>query len=65
MDWTRLGTVVPNQSSTLGAWASRGCRMPHIVKDVDHQQLLMAFEGVDADGKVSVGIATSPDGTDW
>ena len=62
--WKRQGPVA-GMNAELPAWAARGYRKPHVVRDPDHGRFVMAFEGIDADGRASIGLATSDDGVDW
>ncbi|CAO2188319.1 unnamed protein product [Urochloa humidicola] len=58
--WTKAGKVLEGGRS--GSFDECGVRHGHVVRDRAAGRYVMVYEGVDADGRVSIGMAVSEDG---
>ncbi|KAH7515979.1 hypothetical protein FEM48_Zijuj10G0085800 [Ziziphus jujuba var. spinosa] len=62
--WVKLGKIIGGGKS--GCFDEFGVFNPRVVRNRKDGKYLMAYEGVDAKGKRSIGLAVSPDGLkDW
>lgn len=62
--WKKTGKVL--EAGRAGSFDECGVRHGHVVRDRAAGWYVMVFEGVDADGRVSIGMAVSEDGLkDW
>lgn len=62
--WEKKGPVL--DGGPEGAFDAAGVAAPCVVKDFDTRQYFMFYEGFDADGSRSIGVAVSKDGlTGW
>ncbi|XP_034599575.1 uncharacterized protein [Setaria viridis] len=58
--WTKIGKVL--EGGRAGSFDECGVRHGHVVRDRAAGRYVMVYDGVDADGKVSIGMAVSEDG---
>jgi hypothetical protein len=58
--WKKTGKVL--EGGRAGCFDECGVQHGHVVRDRAARQYVMVFEGVDADGRVSIGMAVSEDG---
>ncbi|CAL4998916.1 unnamed protein product [Urochloa decumbens] len=58
--WTKTGKVL--EGGRTGSFDECGVRHGHVVRDRAAGRYVMVYEGVDADGRVSIGMAVSEDG---
>ncbi|OMO93268.1 hypothetical protein CCACVL1_06557 [Corchorus capsularis] len=64
MKWLKLGKIMGRGKS--GSFDELGVKNPCVVKNKKDGNYVMAFEGVNEDGKGSIGLAISSDGLkDW
>uniref|UniRef100_A0A0D9X857 Glycosyl hydrolase family 32 N-terminal domain-containing protein n=1 Tax=Leersia perrieri TaxID=77586 RepID=A0A0D9X857_9ORYZ len=58
--WRKSGKVF--EGGKAGSFDECGVRQGHVVRDRAAGRYVMVYEGVDADGRVSIGMAVSEDG---
>uniref|UniRef100_J3MT86 Glycosyl hydrolase family 32 N-terminal domain-containing protein n=1 Tax=Oryza brachyantha TaxID=4533 RepID=J3MT86_ORYBR len=58
--WRKEGKVL--EGGKAGSFDERGVRQGHVIRDRAARRYVMVYEGVDADGRVSIGMAVSEDG---
>ncbi|GJN03596.1 hypothetical protein PR202_ga21059 [Eleusine coracana subsp. coracana] len=58
--WTKMGKVL--EGGRAGSFDECGVRHGHVVRDRAAARYVMVYEGVDANGRVSIGMAVSEDG---
>ncbi|KAF0900590.1 hypothetical protein E2562_033112 [Oryza meyeriana var. granulata] len=58
--WRKAGKVL--EGGKAGLFDEGGVRHGHVVRDRAAGRYVMVYEGVDADGRVSIGMAVSEDG---
>ncbi|KAL6596249.1 hypothetical protein ACP70R_047613 [Stipagrostis hirtigluma subsp. patula] len=58
--WMKAGKVL--DAGRAGSFDECGVRHGHVVRDRAAARYVMVYEGVDADGRVSIGMAVSEDG---
>ncbi|XVF03298.1 hypothetical protein REPUB_Repub04eG0249100 [Reevesia pubescens] len=64
MKWLKLGKIIGGGKN--GCFDEHGAMNPYVVKNKKDGKYIMAYEGVDTDGKRSIGLAMSADGLkDW
>ncbi|WRX13854.1 hypothetical protein QQP08_006341 [Theobroma cacao] len=64
MKWIKLGKIMGGGKRSC--FDELGATNPCVVKNKKDGEYIMAYEGVDADGLRSIGLAVSPDGLkDW
>lgn len=62
--WVKLGKIMGG--GKIGSFDEYGVMNPSVVKSKKGGKYVMAYEGVAADGRRSIGLAVSPDGLkDW
>ncbi|KAL6190088.1 hypothetical protein ACLB2K_036488 [Fragaria x ananassa] len=62
--WVKLGKIMGG--GTKGSFDELGVKNACVVRNRKEGNYLMAYEGVRADGKISIGLAVSPDGlNEW
>ncbi|XP_059317352.1 uncharacterized protein LOC132067946 [Lycium ferocissimum] len=60
MKWLKLGKIIGGGG--IGAFDELGVLNPHVVRNRKDGKYLMVYEGVDANGNRSIGMAISSDG---
>ncbi|XVE53194.1 hypothetical protein DITRI_Ditri02bG0184300 [Diplodiscus trichospermus] len=64
MKWIKLGKIIGG--GKCGCFDELGAMNPCVVKNKKDGNCIMVYEGVDANGQRSIGLAVSPDGLkDW
>ncbi|KAL6838287.1 hypothetical protein ACP4OV_031886 [Aristida adscensionis] len=58
--WTKVGKVL--EGGRAGSFDEGGVRHGHVIRDRAAARYVMVYEGVDANGRVSIGMAVSEDG---
>ncbi|KFK44586.1 hypothetical protein AALP_AA1G278000 [Arabis alpina] len=64
--WVKLGKIIGGRKSESGLFDELGGRYPCVTRNKRDGSYVMAYECVDRNGKMSIGLAVSKDGlNDW